>query len=349
MDDNFANIIKGIKQGRTIFDILKKIIGYNIATNMAEFTTILGYFIFAFPIPLTTIMILTIDVGSNIYVNIAFAYERAESSIMERPPRNSKTENLCSLKLFGWSYFFPGIIMGTAGYLGYFVTLSYLGFRVKGIFNFSLLYGIEPTPNDVYNKYDLYKGNSNAFIYENADYLGIYGDKLQDVNNLNRQIDYISEVDNAIDMRIMFYQLTEEDYWGECAFPGLSQKGDSQLCYTLEAIRHAQSSFLANIILTQVANCFAFRTITYSMIFHIVDNWNLNFAYIVENIIVSCLLYIPGLNTGFGFRAIRFEFWVPCMAVFVIFFIFCEFNKYLIRNIKNPDGSKGFFAKYFQY
>ena len=79
----------------------------------------------------------------------------------------------------------------------------------------------------------------------------------------------------------MFYQLNEETTWGECAFPGLSQKGDSQLCYTLEAIRHAQSSFLANIILCQVPNGMSYRTISNSMLFHVVDNWSLNFSYIM--------------------------------------------------------------------
>ena len=349
MDDNFANIVRGIKQGRTVFDGLKKIISYNLSSNIAELMPIIGYFIFAFPLPLTTIMILTIDIGSDIYPNVAFAYERPESNIMNRLPRNNKTENLCTLKLFAWSYLHMGMVEMTAGFLAYFVTMNDLGFKLRGIFRLTTEYGIEPGHHDVYNKFDIYKGNSNAFIYENAEYLGISGKKLNEVNDLRRQLDYISEQDNGIDMRVMFYHLTEESTWGECAYPGLSQEGDSQLCYSLEAIRHAQSSYLANVILTQVSNGFCYRTITTSMFEHILDNWDLNMAYVIENIITILLLYVPGLNTAFGLRAIRFEFWVPCMGVFITLFLYSEFTKYLIRNVNEPDGSKGFFSRYYRY
>lgn len=143
--------------------------------------------------------------------------------------------------------------------------------------------------------------------------------------------------------------MSEEETWGDCAFPGLSQDRVSQLCYTLEAVRHAQSAFLCNIILTQIINGLSYRTITDSLFNHVLDNWTLNIAYIIENLVVSILLYVPGLNTAFGYRAIRFEFWVPCMGVYVVYFLFYEFHKWLLRNIKNPDGSKGFFSRYFQY
>lgn len=349
MDDNFANIVEGIRQGRIIFDNLKKIISYNLSSNIPELTPVIGFFIFAFPIPLTTVMILTIDIGSDVYPNVAFAYERAESSIMDRDPRNAKTENLCTIKLFLWSYLHMGMVEMTASFLAYFVVLHDYGFRLGGIFNITKQYGIEPAPGDVYNRYDIYKGNSNAFLYNNADYLGIEGLELEAVNQKRRLVDFVSENDNNYDLRLFLYELNHEDTWTVCAFPGRSQNDESELCYTVEAVRHAQSAYLANVILTQVANGFAYRTIVTSLFFHIMDNMNLNLAYILENVVVCCLLYIPGLNNAFGLRPILFIHWVPCLGVFITLFFYSELTKYLIRNVKEPDGSKGFFARYYRY
>ncbi|MFM7854240.1 MAG: HAD-IC family P-type ATPase, partial [Flammeovirgaceae bacterium] len=54
LDDNFANIVKGIKRGRIIFDCLKKVTGYNLTSNVTELIPFVGFVIFQFPLPLTT-------------------------------------------------------------------------------------------------------------------------------------------------------------------------------------------------------------------------------------------------------------------------------------------------------
>ena len=76
---------------------------------------------------------------------------------------------------------------------------------------------------------------------------------------------------------------------------------------------------------------------------------NLNLAYLIENIVTCTLLYAPGLNTAFGFRAIIFRHWCPCLGMWICFLIYSETVKYLIRNVKEPDGSKGFWARYYSY
>ncbi len=242
-----------------------------------------------------------------------------------------------------------GMIEMTAGFLAYFVVLHDYGFKINGIMKITNEYGIDPASGDIYNRFDQYKGNSNAFIYENSNYLGISGLELNKVNELRRQMDYIAEKDNDIDMRVMYYHLNEGETWAECAVKGYTQTGKAQSCYTLDAVRHAQSAYLANVILTQVANGFAYRTITTSLFNHILDNWDLNIAYFLENAIVCLLIYVPGLNTAFGFRSIIFYHWVPCMGVFITIFLYSEFTKYLIRNVNEPDGSLGYFAKYYRY
>lgn len=109
LDDHFPNIIKGIKQGRVIFDILKKIIGYNLTSNIPELLPFLGFIVFQIPLPLSTILILCIDVGTDVLPNLTQSYEHPESGLMDRPPRNSKTDKLATLRLFMFGYFFTGI------------------------------------------------------------------------------------------------------------------------------------------------------------------------------------------------------------------------------------------------
>jgi len=111
LDDNFPNILKGVKQGRVIFETLKKIIGYNLSSNIPELFPFLGYTILQFPLPLSTILILCIDVGTDILPNICQAYEAPEKGILLRKPRNIKTDKLCTLKLFIYGYFFTGVFL----------------------------------------------------------------------------------------------------------------------------------------------------------------------------------------------------------------------------------------------
>ena len=350
MDDHFPNILIGIKKGRTLFDSIKKIIAYCLTSNMPQLASIIGSFAFAFPYPLTTIMILTIDVGSDVYPSLSWGYERSENNCMNVPPRNSKTESLCQMKLFTYAYLFTGSLSTVAGYLGYFVAFLHLGFKLSTPFGMVLDKGVAPNPNDVYNKYDVFKGNTNGFIYENAQYLGIVGHQREEINKLHRVASLSTqEDDNDVDLRLFYYNRQEGKDWGVCTVPGRTYSGNAELCYSAEAVRHAQSAFLANVIIIQVSSGWAYRTITSSLFQHVMDNWNLNLAYFIENGIAAMLLYIPGLNKGLGFRGIRFELFVPSFGVFIIFFLYSEFVKYLIRNVKEPDGSKGIFSRLFKY
>ena len=90
LDDNFASIVKGVEEGRLIFDNLKKSIAYTIQSNIPEITPFLAFIIFAIPLPLTTFLILAIDLGTDMLPAISMAYEKPEADIMKRPPRTSK-------------------------------------------------------------------------------------------------------------------------------------------------------------------------------------------------------------------------------------------------------------------
>lgn len=88
LNDDFSNIVIGIEEGRKIFDNLKKTITYILISNIPELFPFLSLIIFEFPIPLTTVLILLIDLGGDIVPSSSYVFEEAELDIMTRRPRN---------------------------------------------------------------------------------------------------------------------------------------------------------------------------------------------------------------------------------------------------------------------
>lgn len=127
LDDNFASIVAGVEEGRLIFDNLKKSIAYTLTSNIPEITPFLAFIIVQIPLPLTTVLILCIDLGTDLLPAISLAYEQAESDIMRRPPRNSSVDRLVNRRLISFSYFQIGVIQALAGFYCYLVVLGDYG------------------------------------------------------------------------------------------------------------------------------------------------------------------------------------------------------------------------------
>ena len=87
LDDNFASIVTGVEEGRLIFDNLKKSIAYTLTSNIPEISPFLLFILADIPLPLGTVTILCIDLGTDMVPAISMAYEEAESDIMKRMPR----------------------------------------------------------------------------------------------------------------------------------------------------------------------------------------------------------------------------------------------------------------------
>ncbi|KAI0565143.1 Na+-ATPase [Gracilaria domingensis] len=127
LDDNFASIVNGVEEGRLIFDNLKKSIAYTLTSNIPEITPFLAFIIVQIPLPLTTVLILCIDLGTDLLPAISLAYENPESDIMRRPPRDSRVDRLVNRRLISFSYFQIGVIQALAGFYCYLVVLGDFG------------------------------------------------------------------------------------------------------------------------------------------------------------------------------------------------------------------------------
>jgi sodium/potassium-transporting ATPase subunit alpha len=128
MDDNFASIVNGIEEGRVIFDNLKKSIAYTLASKFPEQIPFLLYVAANFPLAISTILILSIDLGCDMLPAISLAYEPKEADIMLRPPRNPATERLVSRRLISFSYFQIGLMQAASGFLAFCAVLNDYGY-----------------------------------------------------------------------------------------------------------------------------------------------------------------------------------------------------------------------------
>jgi sodium/potassium-transporting ATPase subunit alpha len=89
------------------------------------------FIIISMPLSLTTVLILCVDLGTDMVPAISLAYEKAESDIMERPPRDQVTDHLVTVKLVSFAYLQIGVFQALAGFYSFFVVMNDYGFKMK--------------------------------------------------------------------------------------------------------------------------------------------------------------------------------------------------------------------------
>jgi sodium/potassium-transporting ATPase subunit alpha len=243
LDDNFSSIVNGVEEGRLIFDNLKKSIGYTLSSNIPEILPFIMFIVFQVPLPLSTVLILCIDLGTDMVPAISFAYENAELDIMERQPRNSKYDHLVNTKLISFAYLQIGTIQASAGMYCYFYMLNDFGIRPSTVWGLALEEKPYPNPTDVYNPYDAHLGNTNWAAPE-EDWKILAWDKTKN---------------GKIDIRLFYEGFRKPEDWTKCrwdpndtSLPRIYRQSYvtewHEICYTTEALKFAQTGYLISIV-----------------------------------------------------------------------------------------------------
>lgn len=89
-DDNFASIVAAVREGRTVYDNIKKVLSWTLPTNAGETMTIIVALLLGLTLPVTAIQILWINLITAVTLGIALAFEPTEENTMRRPPRSRK-------------------------------------------------------------------------------------------------------------------------------------------------------------------------------------------------------------------------------------------------------------------
>ena len=89
-DDNFVTIVEAVKQGRNIYDNIKKAVHFLLATNIGEIVAIFVGLLLGIKSPLLAIQLLWVNLVTDSLPAIALGLEKAESNIMNRLPRNPR-------------------------------------------------------------------------------------------------------------------------------------------------------------------------------------------------------------------------------------------------------------------
>jgi len=110
LDDNFATIVKAVKEGRRIYANIQKFIKYTMTSNAGEIWTIFLSPLVGLPIALMPIHILWINLVTDGLPGLALAGESAEKNIMRIPPR--KPDESIFANGLGWHILWVGLLMG---------------------------------------------------------------------------------------------------------------------------------------------------------------------------------------------------------------------------------------------
>lgn len=86
-DDNFASIAAAVREGRTVYDNLKKVISWTLPTNAGEAMVVIVALIAGMALPMTAVQILWVNLITGITLGLALAFEPTEAGTMARPPR----------------------------------------------------------------------------------------------------------------------------------------------------------------------------------------------------------------------------------------------------------------------
>lgn len=120
-DDNFATIVAAVREGRTVYDNLQKVISWTLPTNAGEAATIAVALLFGMTLPVTPVQILWVNLITEATLGISLAFEPTETNTMSRRPRQR----------------YQALISGTLIWHMVLVSVLFLA-GVLGMFNYAI-------------------------------------------------------------------------------------------------------------------------------------------------------------------------------------------------------------------
>lgn len=121
-DDNFASIAAAVREGRTVYDNLRKVIAWTLPTNVGEVLAIVIAVMFGMALPLTPVQILWINMVTSVGLGLVLAFEPTETGTMRRPPRKNN-EPLIS-RFMVWRILFVSSLFAASAFALYNYALS---------------------------------------------------------------------------------------------------------------------------------------------------------------------------------------------------------------------------------
>jgi magnesium-transporting ATPase (P-type) len=129
-DDNFAGVVTAVREGRRVYDNVRKFILYVFAHATPEVVPFLGFALAggAIPLPLTVFQILAIDLGTETLPALALGREPAEPGLMDRPPRPAG-EGIVQPAMLTRAWLVLGLTSAILVLAGFFFVLWHAGWR----------------------------------------------------------------------------------------------------------------------------------------------------------------------------------------------------------------------------
>ena len=128
LEDDFRSIVHGVREGRTIFNNLRKVIAYQLAAgSWAELLPVLATFFLGMPQPLSSFLMIIISCVTDVFAGVALTNELPEKLIMSVPPRDPVRSPLVCVRLMCYSYLFYGTLESIGAFTSYFWYMSSRG------------------------------------------------------------------------------------------------------------------------------------------------------------------------------------------------------------------------------
>ncbi|ORZ41564.1 hypothetical protein BCR44DRAFT_1423068 [Catenaria anguillulae PL171] len=122
LDSNLASVVVALREGRVVFENLKKVCLYLLpAGSFSELTPVLVNLFLGVPLPLSGFLMIVICVLTDLFVSLALMYEEAESDLLLRPPRRPNRDRMVNAKLLAQAYLFVGMIESILAHMMFFV------------------------------------------------------------------------------------------------------------------------------------------------------------------------------------------------------------------------------------